>query len=189
MNEQDKQSEGTQEQQTPPTAAGTKTPGEGQPSDKLFTQADIDRIISERLEREEAKRKKAEEKARKDAEEQTLKEREDWQKLAAKREQELAEATQKLSGLDDLNARLDAATGALTKLLDRERKDLPKHILSLLDKLDPVAQLEWLAANKAEVAAPGSQPGTQPGTPTPPARKTPAAKPSPNGAPTSTVRF
>lgn len=185
MSEQNTTEQAGNEQPTPPTAAGNKTPGAESSADKLFTQADLDRIISERLEREEKKRKSAEEKARKDAEEASLKEREDWQKLAAKREQELAEAGQKLAALDDLQAKHDAAVSALTKLLERERKDLPKHILSLLDQLDPVAQLEWLAANKAEAT---TKPAPPAGTPQPRPR-TQAGAPAPNGAQPSTVRF
>jgi hypothetical protein len=184
MSEQNTTEQAGSEQQTPPTAADKK-PGAEQSADKLFTQAELDRIISDRLEREEKKRKSAEEKARKDAEEASLKEREDWQKLAAKREAELAEAGQKLAALDDLQAKHDAAVSALVKLLERERKDLPKHILSLLDQLDPVAQLEWLAANKAEAAA---KPASPAGTPQPRPR-TQAGAPAPNSAQPSTVRF
>ncbi len=42
--------------------------------------------------------------------------------------------------------------GVLTKLLETQRAGLSEAITKLLDKLDPVDQLEWLAANKETIS-------------------------------------
>ncbi|HEY3312019.1 MAG TPA: hypothetical protein VGK00_10300 [Anaerolineales bacterium] len=54
--------------------------------------------------------------------------------------------------------------GALDKYLAAEKKDLPKHITSLLEKLDPADQIEYLAANREEL---GKQKGPEGVPPSP----------------------
>jgi len=55
--------------------------GDESPAEKTFTQADVDRIVKERLERDRVK-------AQKDAEEKALKDQGEWKKLAEQREAE-----------------------------------------------------------------------------------------------------
>ena len=59
---------------------------------RTFTQAELDKIIAERLERESKKRKEAEAKAREEAERDTLAKNQEWEKLAKKHEAELLAA-------------------------------------------------------------------------------------------------
>lgn len=134
------------EEQKPQPEAGKETGKE-----KLFSQSEVDAIVSQRLEREKTQREKAADKARKEAEDAAAKERGDWQKLAEARDAELKDAHSKLSEMDSLKVQFEAANSALSKILDRERKDLSKPIIALLDKLSPVEQLEWLAENKAAI--------------------------------------
>lgn len=72
----------------------------GKADDKLFTQADLDRVVKERLEREQAKSKAAQEATQKAAEEKALKEQGEWKSLAEKREAELKERDDKLTAAE-----------------------------------------------------------------------------------------
>ena len=67
---------------------------------KMFTQAELDKIIKERLDRETIKRKEATDKAKADAERDTLAKNQEWEKLAKQREDELHTAQQRLKELE-----------------------------------------------------------------------------------------
>jgi len=76
---------------------------------RTFTQAELDKIITERLERESKKRKEAEAKAREEAERDTLAKNQEWEKLAKKHEAELLEAQNRLKELELNELRTKAA--------------------------------------------------------------------------------
>ena len=76
---------------------------------RTFTQAELDKIIAERLERESKKRKESEAKAREEAERDTLAKNQEWEKLAKKHESELLTATQRLKELELNELRTKAA--------------------------------------------------------------------------------
>ena len=70
-----------------------------------------------------------------------------------------------LETVAEQNARL---TGVIDQLLATQKTGLPESITHLLDKLDPVEQLEWLTENKATLTQPAqeatpSAPTKQPG--------------------------
>lgn len=66
----------------------------------------------------------------------------------------LAEQAQaKVTELEPHKAKAERYEASLKKLLDRERKDLPKHVLTLLDKLDPADQLDYIAENREVLTA------------------------------------
>lgn len=69
-------------------------------------------------------------------------------------EAQVAEAKQ-------LRATVEKYQATLTGLLESQRADLPESITTLLDKLDPVEQLEWLTKNKQAVTKP-AEPGEKP---------------------------
>lgn len=73
--------------------------------------------------------------------EAALKKQGDWQKL---HEQEKKRA----DDLEPFKAKAERSEAALKKMLENERKDLPKHIITLLDKMDPAEQLEYIAENR-----------------------------------------
>lgn len=104
--------------------------------------------------REDADRKAAEEKARQTGQ---------YEELIATRDAEIKELRPKLEQSETTLARYQEA---LTKHLDAQRKDLPAHLIALLDKLDPVDQLEWIAAN-GEAIAPPARPAGNPRGPRP----------------------
>lgn len=77
----------------------------------------------------------------KKAEEARLAEQQKWQELAERYKGEA----------EGLKPHQDKATRyetALTAILETERKGLAKHVLELLDNLDPAAQLEYIAKHR-----------------------------------------
>lgn len=159
----------------PPATTGDAT-GDGDTpvttADKTFTQADVDRIIKERLEREQEKARKAEEKARKEAELAGLAQQQEWQTLAAKRQEALQEMEERLKPFEDMQEKLGKYEKALNAFLQGQLAGVPDHVVDLLKGRDPVEQLDWLTANRDKFA---QQPQTPLGTtpaPTQPGRMT-----------------
>ena len=140
---------------TPPVTNGGESK-QPEPEAK-FTQADIDRIVAERLHRANQQAAEKEAKARADAEAKSLEEQKKFEELAAKRKLDLDTATAQLEQASQQGKRY---AEALTKLLEQQRKGIPDHVIALLDTQDPVDQLEWLALNADKLKAPVGVPVT-----------------------------
>jgi hypothetical protein len=112
-----------------------------------FTQADIDRIIKERLEQEkrtsDEKARKAAEKAAADA----IKETGDFKTLSEKQAEKMLELETKLAQTDTLTQERDTYKQALEEHVKKRREGVPADILEILDVLDPLKQLAWLDKN------------------------------------------
>jgi multidrug efflux pump subunit AcrA (membrane-fusion protein) len=109
-----------------------------------FTQADIDRIVKERLDRAQ---KQAEEKAKKaqtEAETEQLRKQGEFEKVA---QQEKARADE----LAPFKERAERYEAALKAQLEKAREGLPKSVLAVLDKLDPAEQLEHIVTIREEI--------------------------------------
>ena len=148
-------------------ASGNNNGGnEGANSEAKFTQADIDRIVGERLKRaEESAAQKSKEAAAK-AEAKALADSQQFKELSEKQAARLLEL-ETASGetgkaIEQLNAERDRYRKALEENVKERKKGLGDHIISLLDNLDPVSQLEWLTKNWAKL---GSNAGGPPPTP------------------------
>lgn len=115
----------------------------------------VDDMLKERLERERKKAADAAQKAREEAEQEAAAKNGEWQKLAEQHGAKVKELTAQfdtLSGqVETLTAQKERLETALRAQLENARKDLPKPVLSLLEKQDIVDQLEWLATNRAEL--------------------------------------
>lgn len=156
-------------------------------------QGELDAIVQARLEREKTQREAAAEKARKEQEAKTLEEQGNFKTLAEQRAAELAAAQARLEAGKATEKSLERYQTALKAQLDSARKDLPAHITALLDKLDPVDQLTWLAENRETLAGQGKQDGQQgrrgsPGAQQPQGRR-PAAQQGQEGQPAPKRRF
>lgn len=116
-------------------------------SEEAF-QARVEELLKVRLDREQKKAEKAAEDARAAAEAEAAKKNGEWQKLAEQREGQLSDLQKRLSELEPVTTKAERYEGTLKKFLDAQRQGLPQHITALLDKLDPVDQLEWIAANQ-----------------------------------------
>ena len=104
-------------------------------------------------------------------EEAELAARQEWQQLAERQKGELTQAQAEAKAKGEALERYQATLG---KLLEERRKAVPRHVLALLDKLDPVDQLAYIAENEAEFTKP--QPGA--GFALPKRSNTPASAPS-----------
>jgi len=111
-------------------------------------QAHIDAIIKDRLKRAREKSDRDAEDARKKAEQDVLAKNAEWQKLAEQCGTEIDGLKTELTGSQEKAGRFEKA---LQAQLDAAKKDLPAAVLTLLDKLDPVEQLEWIAENAGEI--------------------------------------
>lgn len=155
--------------ETPTGAPQAPNGGEG----RTFSQADVDRIVAERLERQRAQFKAQQERAAEEAKAQALKEQGEYRQLYETAAAKLAEAEQGAAHA----ARYEAA---LKRLLATQREGLPEHILPLLDAMDPADQLAYLAEHGAKLRP---APAAEPPAATPPARGTPggqrASRPAP----------
>lgn len=147
---------------TSPTAGGEGGQPTTQQPVKTFTQAEVDRLIAERLERADKKSAKEREEAAKKAAEESAAKNGEWQKLAEQRAAELADLGKRVAELEPVTAKLEAYEAAIKKQLEADRAKLPAHITALLDKLPLTEQIEWIAANRETVSATSAQPPTQP---------------------------
>ena len=141
--------------------ADTQQPNGAKPGTITLTEAELQQRIEAdlkvRLERERKKSEAAADKARKEAEDAALETQQEWQKLAEQRQTRITELEPLQAQMETAEATIERYKGALTSMLEAQRKDLPAHILSLLDKQDPVDQLEYLAANADELRPQGRQ--------------------------------
>ena len=138
---------------------GNPPAGDGAPPKGAITYASeaefqkaLDEKLKERLERERKKSEEAAKKAAEDAAAEAAKKNGEWQKLAEQREKEAADALKKIQELEPVQERAERYSQALGKHLETQRAGLPEAITKLLDKLDAVDQLEWLAANKEAIS-------------------------------------
>lgn len=107
-------------------------------------------------------------KAAKAAEAKRLEEQQEWRELAEKRQAALVE-------LEPYKEMAERYKGALGAVLEAQRKGLPEHITTLLDKLDPVDQLAWIADNQEAIRKP-TVPQTNAGAPAAKAKEDPSAR-------------
>jgi hypothetical protein len=144
--------------------------GEGEPKAAAIsfaTDADfqrkVDDLLKERLEREQKKAEQKAQKAREDVLAEMAAKNGEWQQLAEQRAAKLTELEQQIATLDATTTKVQRYEQALAKQVEALRKDVPKHLAPLLDRLDVVEQLDWLANNR-DVVAP-KQPNGVPATP------------------------
>lgn len=110
----------------------------------LKTALDAERKRAKDLEKAQRDRDKAAE----EEERKRLEEAGEFKELAQQAETRATKAEARVAELEPLGERVAALEGALKGYLDAEREGLAPHVLALLDKLDVVEQLSWIAANR-----------------------------------------
>lgn len=152
-------------QTSPPTDdgtgpnAGTQTSRAAEP-ERRYTQDDIDRVVSERLNRQKAQ-------LAREAEEARLKAQQEWQLLAQKHESRVKELEPTLEQMGEAikarDALLLATVKAETKDWPAEAKALVPHEADALAQMAAVDKARPLVAKLAEQAsgAAGTQQGSQ----------------------------
>lgn len=114
-------------------------------------QAYIDKLIGRTRvkEREKAKATAEAEAAKKakEAEEKALQDQEEWKTLAENRAKEIADLTTKNATLEEMRQAAERFEQTLNNILDKQKKDLPAHILPLIEKMDPVDAMNYISEN------------------------------------------
>lgn len=120
-------------------------------------QALVDQKIGEARtkEREKAKAELEAEsaKAKKKAEEDALKDKQEWQTLAEKRQADLDELTKQKAELEPFKGQAEKYKKALDDILAAQKKDLPKHIVELLEPMDPVDAMAYITKHAKDLGA------------------------------------
>jgi len=130
--------------------------------EKKFTQAELDQIVKDRLERERKKSEAEAEKVRKKAEEEALSKNQEWQKLAEQRQARIDELEKQSAELEPYQAEAKKYRAALEDQLKKVKEKLPKHLLPLIEKLDPVEAMAYITEHAEEL---GAKPSTYSETP------------------------
>lgn len=124
---------------------------------KAFTQAELDFIVKERLERERKKAEKIAADAKAKAEEETLAKQQEWEKLALKREADNATLRGQLDELqptlEQTKARIAALEKALSSQVAALTEGLDEGIVTLLKNRPVEEQLVWLSEYRANLPA------------------------------------
>ncbi len=149
--EADKGNNGGTDSTSTAVETDVKAPEKPQDEAKAFTQADVDRIVAERLQRADAKAKTIADKAKADAEQAALVEQGKFKELAES-------ATKRALDLESKANRVDELEAALQSQVDALRKGLPDYVITLLDNLDVAAQLKYLAENRDKLIKPTGAP-------------------------------
>lgn len=129
-------------------------------------QAAVDLLIGEARKKErehfKAELDKESAKAKKKAEEDALKDKEEWKTLAEKRQAENDELTRANAELEPFKEQAEKYKAALDAQLATIKVKLPKHLLPLIDKLDPVEAMAYITEHADEL---GAKPSTYSETP------------------------
>jgi hypothetical protein len=156
-----------------PVASGAPKP-EAEGSGQTFTQADVDRIVQERLTRAQNKAKADADKAKSEAEQAALQQQGEWKTLAEQREAKIKELEPLATQLEEAKADAAKYRKAIAKYAEQQAASVPESVKLLLKNVDPIDQLEWLSTN-----APSLTPAPIVGTP----RNGTGQKPAPATAP------
>jgi hypothetical protein len=135
-------------------AGGDKDKGKQAAAKVTFTeeqQAAVDLIVKERLEREHKKSEAAAEKVRKQAEEEALTKNKEFETLAEQRKIKVDELEAQVSELAPLKEQVEKYKGAMETILKAQMAKLPKALLPLLEKLDPIEKMQYLADHAKEL--------------------------------------
>lgn len=129
-----------------------------QVEEKKFTQADLDKIVKDRLQREKDKAAAVAKQAAEQAEAAALESQKEFEQLATKRAEKITtletDLTTKTTELEQLIEQLERYKLALSGQLTTTKEGLPESTLELLNRLDEVDQLEYLTKHGAELRKP-----------------------------------
>jgi hypothetical protein len=114
-------------------------------------QTELERVLKERLERERKKSETVAEKVRKQAEEDALTKNKEFETLAEQRKTKVGELEAQVAELAPLKEQIEKYKGAMETVLKAQMAKLPKVILPLLEKLDPIEKMQYLADHANEL--------------------------------------
>ena len=109
----------------------------------------IEESLKERLAREAKKAEASAKRVKEEAEIAALEQNQQFQQVVEKQKERISQLEAKEALLDQTIAERDKYKDALEAKLKSEKTGLPPHILALLDRLDPVEQIEYLVKNSS----------------------------------------
>jgi hypothetical protein len=130
-----------------------KTPGAITFASQAELQKHIDSLLKDRIEREQRKAQKLADDAKAKAEADALIAQGKFQELAESQAIELANLKPLVEQIEAEKAETERYRKAMTTMLESQRAELPAPIIALLDRLDPLEQLEWISKNAAELTS------------------------------------
>lgn len=143
--------EGSGQQETEDDSGSGGAKKNGKPAEAKFTaeqQEVINRLVGEARTKERDKARAEAEaetaKTKKKAEEEALAKNQEWEQLAATRAEEVAAVAKERDELLPYKEQAERYRAALEKLVNETMKGVPKHLLPLMEKMDPVETLEYL---------------------------------------------
>jgi hypothetical protein len=151
---------------TPATSPDPTTAQQQGNAERTFTQADLDRIVNERLERERRRAEEAQERVRREAEEARLAEQNEFRTLAEQRAERIVELEAQSAQVETLTQERDAALSVVRELVSGELEAAPDYVRDAIAERDPVAQLRYLNQHRDKWSS-----GTTPPRGTPPATR------------------
>ena len=151
-----------------PTPEAQPTPPAAVVADeKRFTQAELEQAIKDRLDRAQRKAAADAEKARQEAEAKALAEQGEFKTLAEQRQARIAELEQATEQGKQVTKDLERYQAAVAGIVAPKLEGLSEQLRKLVAGLDPLAQLEWVAALEPQQQA--ARPGAPALAPTAPA--------------------
>jgi hypothetical protein len=99
---------------------------------------------------------KTAQKEREQLEQEALVKNQEWQKLAEQREARIKELEPMSSEMESLKAANTRYAEVIQAQLAGLRKGLPEHIIALLDRLEPLDQLDYIAKNSDALGKKGA---------------------------------
>lgn len=108
--------------------------------------------------------KEKRDKAQKEAEEKRLEAQKEFEQLATERKAQLEDATEKLTSIQ---GQLNEQTAVLQSLYDSRKSLVPEMFQPLLDGMDLVKRLQWIAENEAKLKPASNGSNGIPNTPMP----------------------
>jgi hypothetical protein len=128
--------------------AGNDNGNNGAQAKVTFTpeqQAEVDRVVADRLARAKKASEGDAEKARKKAEEEALTKNKEFETLANTRQQEIEAKDKELAALKEVKEQSEKYAEAIGKIVKTQIEKLPKPVQVLLAKMSPLEQMDYLA--------------------------------------------
>lgn len=132
---------------TPLTAQAGSTDVDPPVEEKKFSQAELDTLIKERLERQRRAMETQQREAQQLLENQKLEDQKEFEKLAKQRAEEISSLKPRAGLAESYEKRVG-------QLMSKASESLPSNLQMLLNKLPLPDQLDWLTENLDSVKAP-----------------------------------
>jgi hypothetical protein len=132
---------------TPPTAQAGSSDDQPPIEEKKFSQAELDTLIKDRLDRQRRAMETQQREAQAALETQKLEDQKEFEKLAKQRAEEI-------NTIKPRAALAESYEKSVSRLMAEASKTLPSNLQMLLNKLPLSDQLDWLTENLDSVRTP-----------------------------------